>query len=102
MQPSNEIIKLLLIFQREKNAGSRCILSMKDKTTVITNPDTGDKKSFSFDHSYWSHDDFTETTEGIYEPNSPNSNYTDQVKYKTKMSIPDSYVHFSQLLICVR
>ncbi|XP_052222139.1 kinesin-like protein KIF28P isoform X2 [Dreissena polymorpha] len=62
--------------QREKNAGSQCIISMQDKTTNIKNPETGDIKSFSYDHSYWSHDGFKETPSGVSEPDG--SNYADQ------------------------
>ncbi|XP_045187417.2 kinesin-like protein KIF28 isoform X2 [Mercenaria mercenaria] len=64
--------------QREKNAGSKCILSMKDKSTTIKNPDTGETKTFAYDHSYWSHDGYTETPSGVYEQESPSSQYTDQ------------------------
>lgn len=52
---------------------------MKDKTTVIRNPENDDTKTFSYDHSYWSHDGFTETSSGIFEADSPGSIYTDQV-----------------------
>ncbi|ESO83557.1 hypothetical protein LOTGIDRAFT_236567, partial [Lottia gigantea] len=38
--------------QREKNAGSKCIISMNGASTTITNPDNGDSKTFSFDHCY--------------------------------------------------
>jgi kinesin family member 1 len=37
---------------------SALIVDMKDKTTIITNPDTGEKKDFTFDFSFWSHDGF--------------------------------------------
>ena len=44
---------------RENSAESECIISMKGKTTVITDPrpgyEQGKTKSFNFDHSYWSH-----------------------------------------------
>ncbi|XP_046369590.2 kinesin-like protein KIF28P isoform X1 [Haliotis rufescens] len=64
--------------QREKNAGSKCIVSMDGKTTRLTNPANGEVKSFAFDQSYWSHDSFTEDEEGIYERESPESSYADQ------------------------
>ncbi|KAK3593182.1 hypothetical protein CHS0354_039667 [Potamilus streckersoni] len=64
--------------QREKNAGSKCIISMNGQTTVITNPENGDTKSFSYDHSYWSHDDFNEDEDGVYHPASPEGPYADQ------------------------
>ncbi|KAK3092350.1 hypothetical protein FSP39_001728 [Pinctada imbricata] len=64
--------------QREKNAGSKCVLSMNGSTTVITNPENNDKKTFSFDHSYWSHDSSREDENGVFVPDSSNSNYADQ------------------------
>ena len=71
------VTKVFSFFQREKNAGSKCIISMKDKTTTIKNPENGDIKSFAFDHSYWSHDGFKETPSGINEAET--DAYTDQV-----------------------
>jgi len=38
---------------REKERDARCIIEMAGGTTSITNPDTGEVKSFSFDYSYW-------------------------------------------------
>ncbi|KAJ8308377.1 hypothetical protein KUTeg_013251 [Tegillarca granosa] len=64
--------------QREKTAGSKCVISMKGTTTTITNPESGDTKSFSFDHSYWSHDSYIEDGEGIYIKDTDSSNYADQ------------------------
>ncbi|XP_067680722.1 kinesin-like protein KIF28P isoform X1 [Haliotis asinina] len=64
--------------QREKSAGSKCIVSMNGKTTHLKNPVNGEVKSFSFDHSYWSHDSFKEDEEGVYERESTESSYADQ------------------------
>ena len=66
---------------------------MKDKTTIITNPENGDTKTFSYDHSYWSHDNYRETTSGIYEADSPDSPYIDQVcqSFSKTMDIPSSF-----------
>ena len=33
--------------------------------TTITNPENGDKKTFTFDHSYWSHDSYKEDSDGV-------------------------------------
>eukprot|EP00163_Fabomonas_tropica_P017402 TRINITY_DN3091_c0_g4_i3.p1 TRINITY_DN3091_c0_g4~~TRINITY_DN3091_c0_g4_i3.p1 ORF type:complete len:1121 (-),score=354.56 TRINITY_DN3091_c0_g4_i3:115-3477(-) len=41
---------------REINADSRCIIDMTGESTTITNPNTEDKRTFTFDHSYWSMD----------------------------------------------
>ena len=57
---------------------------MRDKTTIIKNPQNGDTKTFSYDQSYWSHDGFIETPSGIYERDSPGSIYTDQVRLIAK------------------
>ena len=51
---------------------------MSGQSTTIKNPETGDNKVFSFDHSYWSHGDYDESEQGIYVPR-PESNYSDQV-----------------------
>ena len=50
--------------------------------TVIRNPENGDKKTFTFDHSYWSHDGFKEDSNGvsIADGNIP---YADQVGTST-------------------
>ncbi|XP_030648204.1 kinesin-like protein KIF1C [Chanos chanos] len=41
---------------REISRGAKCVIQMQDKSTSITNPkQPKDAKSFTFDHSYWSH-----------------------------------------------
>lgn len=67
-----------LILQREKNAGSSCIISMSGDSTTIKNPENGSTKMFAFDYSYWSHDSFQENKEGVFTPSS--TKYTDQVR----------------------
>ncbi|XP_069117737.1 kinesin-like protein KIF28P isoform X2 [Argopecten irradians] len=62
--------------QRERNAGSSCVISMNGNSTTITDPNSGQEKTFSFDQSYWSHDGFTEDTDGVYKPQS--DQYADQ------------------------
>ncbi|XP_076100625.1 kinesin-like protein KIF28 isoform X4 [Mytilus galloprovincialis] len=63
--------------QREKNAGSKCIISMSGQTTTIKNPENNETKAFSFDHSYWSHTDFDENELGLNIAKA-GSNYSDQ------------------------
>ncbi|XP_050405735.1 kinesin-like protein KIF28P [Patella vulgata] len=63
---------------REKNAKSKCVISMDGNTTTITNPENGDVKSFSFDHCYWSHDECTEDENGVFTQDSQTSKYADQ------------------------
>lgn len=69
-------------FQREKNAGSKCIISMSGQTTTIKNPENNETKAFSFDHSYWSHTDFDENELGLNIAKA-GSNYSDQVGFIT-------------------
>ncbi|XP_013392801.1 kinesin-like protein KIF28P [Lingula anatina] len=52
--------------QREKNANSKLVISMRGNATTITNPQNGETKTFAFDHSYWSHDGFKENETGVY------------------------------------
>ncbi|KAK2174589.1 hypothetical protein NP493_790g01014 [Ridgeia piscesae] len=51
---------------------------MEGNNTAILNPENADEgpKSFPFDYSYWSHEDFTERPDGYLEPTSPA--YADQ------------------------
>ena len=55
---------------------------MKDNSTTITNPATGEKKVFAYDHSYWSHDGYNVDPDGIFvsEPDHEPP-YADQVQY---------------------
>ncbi|XP_064604048.1 kinesin-like protein KIF28 [Liolophura sinensis] len=80
--PSSDSVKVAVrvrpFSQREKTAGSKCIISMNKGTTVIKNPQNGDTKVFSFDHSYWSHDSYHENEAGVLVPSSAQSSYADQ------------------------
>jgi hypothetical protein len=53
---------------------------MENNTTVIKDPSAPEMepKRFTFDFSYWSHDDFTERDDGYLAPNSPR--YADQIR----------------------
>lgn len=51
---------------------------MKGNVTYITDPSNkGNKKDFTFDYSYWSHDGFKEEKDGYLVPT--DTNYADQV-----------------------
>ena len=43
---------------RESALNSPLIVDMKDKTTILIHPETGEKRDFTFDFSFWSHDGF--------------------------------------------
>jgi len=53
---------------------------MNGSSTEIKDPGnmSAEPKRFAFDHSYWSHDQFTERADGYLEPSG--SKYADQVK----------------------
>ena len=51
---------------------------MSENSTTITNPNNGDTKQFTFDHSYWSHDGYKELENGKLEPENSHSRYADQ------------------------
>jgi hypothetical protein len=44
--------------QREIALKSQLIVEMENNTTRIRNIETGEKRDFSFDYSFWSHDGF--------------------------------------------
>ena len=57
---------------------------MQGPSTVIKNPEGGDasnksgERTFAFDYSLWSHDQFIEDENGTSVPASPSSPYADQ------------------------
>ena len=50
--------------QRELTMNSKLIVDMVGNTTKVFNPDSGEKKEYTFDYSFWSHDGF-ETLENV-------------------------------------
>ena len=56
---------------------------MENNTTVVTNPsDSGDRKVYQFDRSYWSFDGYKEDSQGRSVPDPSHANgdkYCDQV-----------------------
>ncbi|MGH0136011.1 UNVERIFIED_CONTAM: hypothetical protein FKN15_001723 [Acipenser sinensis] len=67
--------------KREKDASSRCIISMNSNTTTIYDPrNPQNRKTFTFDFAYWSHSDFIKSKDGMLVPGEPNSCYADQRK----------------------
>jgi len=53
--------------KRERNRNAVCIIEMNGASTKIQNPeDESDDKTFSFDYSYWSHDEAEEDTNGYF------------------------------------
>uniref|UniRef100_A0AAZ1X2X6 Kinesin motor domain-containing protein n=1 Tax=Oreochromis aureus TaxID=47969 RepID=A0AAZ1X2X6_OREAU len=66
--------------KRERDAGSRCIISMVSSSITIQDPrDSQNRRSFCFDYAYWSHSGFTRDHRGVYVPEEPGGRYADQV-----------------------
>ena len=62
---------------------------MQGQTTIITDPERKDQKTFAFDHSYWSHSGYKENVEGVFLPENKESNYADQVCICHYISLPN-------------
>jgi hypothetical protein len=61
---------------REKDRNAQLIIAMNGNQTVITNPHNSEEKKFTFDFSYWSHDQYDEGGDGMLIPQS--EKYADQ------------------------
>uniref|UniRef100_A0A8C4WC53 Kinesin-like protein n=1 Tax=Gopherus evgoodei TaxID=1825980 RepID=A0A8C4WC53_9SAUR len=63
----------------EKDAGSRCVISMNSSSTSIYDPKTpGLMKTFTFDLAYWSHSGFLKDKDGMLVSAGSNSRYAGQ------------------------
>ncbi|CAF0889778.1 unnamed protein product [Adineta ricciae] len=67
---------------REKDRKAKLIIEMNGNSTFIIDPRSSidEKKQFSFDYSYWSHDGFVELSSGKLEASDSSSNYASQQK----------------------
>ncbi|XP_015713075.1 kinesin-like protein KIF28P isoform X2 [Coturnix japonica] len=68
--PSADSVKVAVrvrpFSQREKDAGSRCVVSMESNSTSIYDPrNPGHVKTFTFDLAYWSHSGFLKDESGM-------------------------------------
>lgn len=61
---------------REIELNSELCLEMNQNTTTIKDTSTGSTRDFTFDYSFWSHDCFETTPDGLYVPTS--DKYADQ------------------------
>ncbi|XP_047219050.1 kinesin-like protein KIF28P isoform X3 [Girardinichthys multiradiatus] len=65
--------------KRERDAGSRCIISLVSTSIGIHDPrDCHNRRSFCFDYAYWSHSGFTRDHTGLFVPEEPGGRYADQ------------------------
>ncbi|KAM9612979.1 LOW QUALITY PROTEIN: kinesin-like protein KIF28P [Trichechus inunguis] len=64
--------------QREKNSGSKCVISMHSRTTTtIQDPKNPERvRIFTFDLAYWSHNGFQRDKDGVL--SDPSSNFAGQ------------------------
>ncbi|EMP37483.1 Protein ELYS [Chelonia mydas] len=64
---------------REKDACSRCVISMNSSSTSIYDPkNPGHMKTFTFDLAYWSHSGFLKDKDGMLVSSGSNSRYAGQ------------------------
>ena len=61
--------------QREKDLRSKLCVKMNNNTTILYNT-TGKERSFTFDHSFWSHNAYNEEEDGYLRPKG--KRYADQ------------------------
>ena len=61
---------------REKKNNSVCIIEMNSQNQTKIKDEKGNEKTFTFDHSFWSHDGFRVLENGYFEPEGPE--YADQ------------------------
>ena len=61
---------------REKDRESECIISMPGGNQTKIKDELGNEKTFTFDHSFWSHDGFRTLENGYLEQDDPK--YADQ------------------------
>ncbi|XP_045392909.1 kinesin-like protein KIF28P [Lemur catta] len=66
--------------QREKNSGSKCVISMHSRTTTtIQDPKNPEHvKTFTFDLAYWSHSGFQKDKDGVLISADPSSKFAGQ------------------------
>uniref|UniRef100_A0A8C4GFM3 AT hook containing transcription factor 1 n=1 Tax=Dicentrarchus labrax TaxID=13489 RepID=A0A8C4GFM3_DICLA len=80
--------------QRERDAGSRCIVSMVSSSITIHDPrESQSRRSFCFDYAYWSHSGFAQDRSGLFVPEEPGGRYADQVSSESVLSIHKTNQH---------
>ena len=63
---------------REKDHHSECIIEMPGQNQTKIKDETGKERTFTFDHSFWSHDGYRVLDDGYLQPE--DENYADQKK----------------------
>ncbi|XP_066880463.1 kinesin-like protein KIF28P [Kogia breviceps] len=71
---------LVGLHEREKNSGSKCVISMHSRTTtIIQDPKNPEHtKTFTFDLAYWTHNGFQKDKDGVFISADPSSKFAGQ------------------------
>ncbi|KAG9268979.1 kinesin-like protein KIF28P [Astyanax mexicanus] len=65
--------------KRERDAGSRCIVSMSNSIITLQDPrNQQNRRTFTFDYTFWSHSGFTRDPTGLFIPEEEGGRYADQ------------------------
>ncbi|KAF4101992.1 hypothetical protein G5714_016792 [Onychostoma macrolepis] len=65
--------------KRERDAGSRCIISMTSNNISIQDPrNPQNSRTFTFDYTYWSHSGFSRNKDGLFVSEETGGRYADQ------------------------
>ncbi|XP_042565733.1 kinesin-like protein KIF28P [Clupea harengus] len=65
--------------KRERDAGSRCVVSMSANTITIQDPRNPQaRRTFTFDYAFWSHSGYLKNRDGLFVAEEPGGRYADQ------------------------
>ncbi|KTF81443.1 hypothetical protein cypCar_00024724, partial [Cyprinus carpio] len=65
--------------KRERDAGSRCIISVTNNNIIIQDPrNPQNSRTFTFDYTYWSHSGFSRNKDGLFVSEETGGRYADQ------------------------
>ncbi|XP_047677467.1 kinesin-like protein KIF28P [Tachysurus fulvidraco] len=64
--------------KRERDAGSRCIITMTSNSVSIEEPRSQHRRTFSFHFTFWSHSGFMKNSEGLFVSEEDGGRYADQ------------------------
>ncbi|KAL2098568.1 hypothetical protein ACEWY4_005048 [Coilia grayii] len=65
--------------KREREAGSRCVVSMSGNAITIQDPrNPHTRRTFTFDYAFWSHSGFIRNRDGLFVAEEPGGRYADQ------------------------
>lgn len=68
----------VLLMQEKKDRESECIIKMPGNNQTKIHDENGKERTFTFDHSFWSHDGYKVLDDGYLQPE--DEEYADQKK----------------------